>query len=1014
MSRKVSTSLVGLACVAVCAWGSGAAAAELGRIEIAEPLGVDWPDEWITREVTIDTGSRDVPPERLQVETTVRRRVREGGKRKTVERKLVLPAQFYDARTGKLLAAGRAIGGRVKLKVYFAAVLQRDQTQTFLITDGGGPAPAWRPISIREAGGKTTVTNGVYELVFDAADPRPINALRAGSVRGTMGTFHWPKSVEVAGAGGVEDRWLERGPARAILERKFRLLWSPESKEARSGGRPRQPEIASPFKSPRYEVRFEFRAGDPWIDVTDSYDLGAGSFVELDLGALGADFVYHPHTYNARTFKPDGKSEDSTLQPPQHPIATLGPIWRDIWFGGGPVAFVYNSRADHGVGLAAVRGSEWRTPDGVSPESQNLAVYGDRSRPGQVRVRIPTDRGSGRRWALVFGPPDVRKRMHALVRARADVPLQRVLDEWVLRWDSKHRDYPYGFAKQWFGPFNRHLLNPTTFPRRVRSDLRRLIDKGEKVRSRDLAMLAYVFADPNYWPGPRYKWRIGNPNFNTDMYNVVLQVALVMPDHPHAKRWLEHGARELKTNVYRDSFPGGAWAESLSYAGFFFHIADYADQLRRAKAAAPFKDWPRMKEVLTYLACMHTPVDPRYGSRQKAPIGDTGPGNYVARLRKAGRYYRGVDDRFARQLERFGEKWPGALDLSSREFFGFGAMLRGSAYDDRHESFVTIKAGPARNHFQGDELSFYFASLGTPLAIDYACHYSPRPWSAAIHNRPNLEDLRPVAVGVRRAFRTSGAADVFVADEKTRRLNHVPMEPHLATKPGWNYEWSELPADRPWVLRRYAMLVKHDPKASKIPDYLVIRDEIDSPRTAWWNLHVLARDLRRDGRRVFFPGQLGVDLTAHFLTPEPTNIEKRRWGWGGTMKQRRGLKGAEYEKACFGRYVPEDFRPGTWKEGEMAQGLRVRGAPGRTKWLVVLMPRRRGEPAATVEKLSPTSARIALGRETEVVHLGTEGACQAAVERGGRRTALLKAGELKPPGELPFVPAPPGMDPGAL
>ena len=1002
------------AALALFAIAAPAGSAELGRFVIAEPLGTNWDREWITREVTVETGSRDVPSWQLQVETTVQQKVKEGGKRKAVESKLILPAQFYDARTGELLAANQAVGGRAKLKVFFAAVLRKNTTQAFVVTDGGRTPPAWTPVTVRRRAGRTIVSNGLYELEFDPARPLPINAIRTGSVRGTMGQFHWPKTVEVVEDAGVTDKWVERGPARAILERKFAFRWSEDSKEGRSGGRPERPEIASPFKSPRYEVRFVFRAGDPWIDVTDSYDLGEGSALRLDLAKLDADFVYHPHTYNARTFKPDGKAEDSTLQPPQHPIATLGPIWRDIWFGGGPVAFIYNSRADHGLGLAAVRGSLWRTPDGVSLESQNLYVHGDRKTPGKVWVQIPTDRGSGRNWAIVPGPPELRKRMHHLVRARADVPLQKVLDEWIVRWDSKYPAHSFGLAWQWFGPFNRHILNPTTFPRRVRSHLAGLIRSGRKVCSGDLAMLAYVFSDPNYWPGPRYRWRIGNPNFNTDMYNVVLQTALVMPDHPHAKRWLAHGIGELKTNVYRDSFPGGAWAESLSYSGFFFHIADYAHMVKRAGAADPFKDWPRMKEVLTYLACMHTPVDPRYGSRQKAPVGDTSPGNYVKRLRAAAACYRGLDDQFARQLARFGERWKGALDISSREFFGFGAMMRGNAYDEARESFVTVKAGPARNHFQGDELSFFFASLSTPLAIDYACHYSPRPWSAAIHNRPDMDGVRPVAVAVRRAFRKSAAADVFVADEKTRRINHVPMAPHHATKPGWNYEWSQLPVSDPWIVRRYAMLVKHDAKASKVPDYLVVRDEITSPQTPWWNLHVLARDIRPDGQTVRFPGQLDVDLTAHFVAPKLGKIEKRQWGWGGSMADRRGKKGIDYEKACFGRYVPKDFRRGTWKDGEMAQWLRVAGEAGRSRWLVVLMPNRRGEPAAKVQKLSATSARITLGGQTEVVHLGTEGKFQAAVERGGRRTVLLPAGAIAPPERLKFKPIPPGIDQGAL
>jgi hypothetical protein len=980
----------GLSLVVVGALAAAGHAAELGTFRIKEPLGVTWSREWITREVTIDA-SEGAAVRSLQVETTVERTVEEGGREKTVAETIALPSQFHDARTGRLLEPDRVLKGNHKLGVFFAAVLAENETAVFRVTDERTES-AWPSVRCESDEGEVTVSNGRYVVRLGPGAPLDAASGAAGKV---PLRFRFPDGVE---AKGVRNEWIERGPARAILRRTFRFKGAAH----------------------RYAITFDFRADDPWIDVADEYSLGKGTYLRLDLSGMRPDVVCHPYAYNARTFKPGGATEDSTLQPPQHPIATLGPIWRDIWYGGGPHAFIYRKGGQTGIGLAAVRGSDWDAPDGVSLESQNLSVHGDRKEPGKVWVRIPTD-GGNRRWAIVVGPPALRKRMDHMVRARADIPLQTVLDEWVLDWESDARPHGYGFAWQWFGPFNRHMLNPTTFPRGVRKHLRGLIESKAKVKSRDLAMLAYVFSNPNYLPGPRYKWKIGNPNFNTDMYNVVLQIGLLMPDHPHAKGWVAHGVRELKTNIERDSFPGGAWAESLSYSGFFFHVAEYAAMVAEAGAARPFRDWPRIKEVANYLACMHTPVDPRYASRQKAPIGDTSPGNYVRQLNRLAEHYRGIDDDFARKLAGFPRGGPEALDISSREFFGFGAMLRGSPYDERHESFVTVKAGPARNHFQGDELSFYFCSLSTPLALDYACHYSPRPWHAAMHNRPDMNDKRPAAVACRRAFAASGAADVFVADERTHRINEVPLTPHHTTKPGWEYPWSSTPPGRPWTMRRYVMLVKHDPKKSKLADYLVIRDEIESPESVWWNLHVLARRIERSGRRADFPGQLDVDLAAHFLTPKIEKIEKRTWGWGDSDHRgaRKGFKGEAYEKEFFDRILPEDFPGGTWgrlarQSGEVGMWLRVAGPAGRSDWLVVLAPHRRGEAAPEVERLSATSARVTLGGESEVVHIGSEGKYQAAVERNGTLTVLLKAGQVKGLSQVSFTPVRPDIDRGGL
>jgi hypothetical protein len=954
-------------------------AAELARFSIREPLGQTWPEEWLTQDMAVDLGARPV---------------RAGDLALLGPDGASVPAQFY--RDGRLLGQADVVAGRASLRVLFKATIRANAESAFVLAatgdsprraEGAGERP-WPAVAVTRAGAVTRVANGVYEVEFDGSRPLPINALRCASAAASLGEFAWPAAAR---ATGVQDEWPEQGPARAILRRTFRF--------------------GDPARA--YVLTLDFRAGDPWIGLVDEYALGRGSAIRLDLRAMRPDKVYHPHAYNARTFSPGGDAEDSTLEPPQHPIATLGPIWRDIWYNGGPFAFIYNTGADCGLGLATVRGSRWDAPPGVSLESQNLFVHGDRQTEGQVWVEVPTD-GGVRHWAIVLGQSDLRKRMPVMIRRRADIPLDTVLKEWVLDWPSDAPPANIGTFGYLGGNFNEHQKNPTTIPRRVK----RAVPASGPVKGRDLAVLAYVFTNPDYWPGPTYKWKIGNPNFHTDMYPVPLLVGLRMPDHPHAGRWVDFGLANVRGQIENDSFPGGSWAESLSYSGAFFSVARYAQMAADAGRANLFRDLPRIKEIVRWFACMETPVDPRYGVRQKAPIGDTSPGNHVQAIRGLAGCYRGLDDRFAEQLRRFPERWEDALDISSREFFGFGAMLRGSPYDERHESFVTIKAGPARNHYQGDELSFYFAALGTPLAIDYACHYSPRPWHAAMHNRPDMNGLRPVAIGARRAFARSEAADVFVADERTREMNHVPLEPHHTTRPGWEYPTTRLPDEKPWTFRRYAMLVKHDPKTSRISDYLVLRDEIESPEPVWWNLHVLAREVRRDGSAFHFPGQLDVDATAHVLAPAVAEVHERRWGWGGSMDARRGKKGKDYETACFGRVIPKDFKRGSWDGGdghggEMAQWLRLKGDAGRTDWLVALVPVRQGETAPTVEALSATSARVRLGGETEVVHLGSDGRWQAAVERGGRTTVLLKAGEVRPWAEVRFAPMPPDIDQGA-
>jgi hypothetical protein len=923
--------------------GMPCVAAGAERIEIVEPLGANWPGEWLTRETSFAGPALSV--------------VAADGK--------TVPAQWVKANG--------------KNEVLFLAAIRGRATNVFTVAEGEGKRD-WRPVVVDGA----RVSNGLYALDFSGRSPMP-------AIEGLPTTSSWPAGVEVR---DVKDEWVERGPARAILRRTFRF--------------------ADPAQE--YEITFDCRAEDPWIGVVDRYSLGKGSSIKWDMSGLKADRVYHPHSYNARNSQIGGDQEDSTLDPEKHAIATLGPIWRDIWFGGGPFAFVYATNAPAGIGVAAVRGGSWGAPDGVTLESQNLFVHGDREREGRVWVRIPTDGGT-RHWAIVPGPNDLRKRVPDLIRRRVEIVLDTVTKEWILDWPSSAPPAQHGMLGVYLGgSFNEHLKGPTTYARRVRGGL----PAAGPVKSADMAALAYIFTNPDYWPGLRNKWAIGNPNFHTDMYPTPFLIGLLMPDHPHAKRWVDYGIENLKGQIDQDSFPGGSWKESLSYSGAYFSVARYLDMAAKAGFVNAFREWPRVREVATWFACMETPVDPRYGKRQMAPLGDTGAGSHVGQLNGMASYYEGVDDLFAEQLRRFPEKWEKALDISSRAFPGFGAALRGNLYDERNESYVTFKAGPARNHYQGDELSFFFASLSTPLAIDYACHYSPRPWHAAMHNRPDMNNVRPVALGIPRAFATNAVADAFVADERTSEMNHVPLEPQYTSKPGWEYPTTFLPAEKtPWTFRRYAMLVKHDPRESKIADYLVVRDEIESPEPVWWNLHILARAIEQQGGSFLFPGQFDVDLTAHVLTPEVGAVEKREWGWGGTLGDRRGKKGKDYESVCFGHVIPKDFKRGTWNPapcpaggGEMAKWLRVQGAAGRTEWLVVLAPHKQGQPVPKVERLSPTSARIVLGGESETVHLGTAGKHQAAVERGGKTTVLLAAGVVKELDKVDFSEMPASVDQG--
>jgi len=237
------------------------------------------------------------------------------------------------------------------------------------------------------------------------------------------------------------------------------------------------------------------------LHVMDNYNFGLGSAMELDLRGLNAKVVYHPYAYNARTFKSGGPLEDITLEPPQHPIATLGPLWRDAWWNGGPFAFIYTPGADHGLGIAAVQASAWNCRSDLLMQSQYIGIHGSRDQEGRVYARFPTD-GAHRSWGLIFGPPETRHQLSRLTRARIDIPLDRVLNRWKLQWTSTAPEFKTGALREYLaGHFNREALSPRALPRAIQQQLDDAL-KLKHVQSRDLAALAYIFTSPDYWPAP--------------------------------------------------------------------------------------------------------------------------------------------------------------------------------------------------------------------------------------------------------------------------------------------------------------------------------------------------------------------------------------------------------------------------------------------------------------------------------------------------------------------------------
>lgn len=396
------------------------------------------------------------------------------------------------------------------------------------------------------------------------------------------------------------------------------------------------------------------------------------------------------------------------------------------------------------------------------------------------------------------------------------------------------------------------MLNPTTAPRGIRANIwdqsmNFLWQKeGRTASNRNIAGMAYIFSDPDFWNGRYYDWGIGNPNFHTDMHNIPGMVAAQINTHPHAKRWADYSKREIYADVARSSWqPGGGWTESPGYTNHAFGVfLPTAHAFRRSDLVNPFDD-KTFKDAIAFTENLATPIDKRKGVRGLMSIGDSNTELRVENYMQAAMAYEKSDPPFAGDLMALARSAipedelikPGALGntltstnpgiapnpawkLESRYFGGIGAFLR-SKFGSPAEGLVTFKAGPARNHYQGDELSFTFWGQGDYVAVDYSSFYSPRMNPDWTHNKVSFGLSASSPVARMMAYESTPEADLAVAENVNESLQ-IMTRPYASARSLWDY-----PPLRtaPKTNRRLVLFVKH-PEESPFADYLVIRDEL--------------------------------------------------------------------------------------------------------------------------------------------------------------------------------------------
>ncbi|HUU09580.1 MAG TPA: hypothetical protein VM431_03475 [Phycisphaerae bacterium] len=1027
---------LGLASVVVSA-GAAGGADYAQTITLREPLGYTWTDEMVHRDVRI-----------------AENRVAAGTFALLDATGNAVPVQV------EVLEGGPDAVRRARL--WLKTTLPKDREISYRLTyndDGrAAKAPGQALTVVREAD-RLILSTGAAQVAIPAPAERFAKPLDLQAAPAPI------LAVRPAGDETWYGRWRLQGPARVSQVKTTVTAQGPVRAEIRI-------EYVFQEKTAVWEVTLRAVQGEPWIDVDEKYRLGTGAratlvlkdrlkpsevlwlpwFVERDGGVRPA--------YDLR--------RDRLADPPPDapPLATLRPRWTQSPDCAQVCLAVGPGDGRPTVGVVMTCPGDWARPYGQFPTVR--AVEGGAG----MAIEFPLVEGR-RRWALLAGPVkrfDSKGELQGLVRRLADIPLDRVLNEWILAWprdaarpaphvlttlerlqaireavaagadtpaarlvtgiirgerpgDRELADFLAGRRERmpddnldvsmYLGrSYHDAFLAPSAYPQRLAAALPRadLSAAGGPASDAAAALLGYVFTDRNYWPGRSGGWDAGTPAYQRSMVAVPLMAAAMMPDHPHARRWMDQALAAVRHDLARTlATDDGVGAECPGAQAAA--LADLVPLLRAAQnsgLADPF-EWPEVRASLEFLRHLHTPPDPRLGRRALAPLGDTAPWqDGVGRL--FGMAAAGVartDPKLAATWMAmyrayYGDAGSGDLaadvlltdpsapatplaeaDWGSRAFKGFGAVLR-SRFGTPREAFATLKCGTARGRYHGDELSFHFFGAGMPVALDWYSGDAPRPEQEHMHNRVNVgDDENMDAVGTLLAMATSDAGDVAVGQARSNRLRRMPRYPHEIVAGG---TFPRRGIARGIRYRRFLLLVKHA-ETSPLEDYLVIRDELAADEPATFNLFVLARSVRQEGETFVFDGQLAADAVLYLATPVPEKVALARWAW---------------PRQDASSLIGDDFRPGTdrWTKGELQQWVRVTEMPGRP-FLAVLYPFRKGTTPPAFQTLTDgKGVRVTLGKASEEVFLATDPpggvGGQAVVRRGGRETVVLKAKAVPP------------------
>lgn len=415
------------------------------------------------------------------------------------------------------------------------------------------------------------------------------------------------------------------------------------------------------------------------------------------------------------------------------------------------------------------------------------------------------------------------------------------------------------------------------------------------------AFYAYKIVDPDYWPahailsrddhpqsnhrsywfpGRQSDWNFYNidtlpHNFHGDLWSACGCVAMIFPNHPNSRAWLDQTLVWWECELTDWVFPEGAWLESSTYTlNSMKDYLIYCAMLYNRRIRDYFAD-ERLQRAFRCIAEHLGPIDPRIGGNTLPVMGD---GSYPNVFCYVTGWMAGLsadsDPAFASLMSDTWHKTgrylvePGRFGLNvfdflfqnpalpqtelphqtSKWYHGLGAILR-HAWRSPDEIYLFIKAGKIYSHFHEPEGTFQLWWNSQPLCDEYGVQYGQATdgtplWHPSAHNC--------VEIPGHDACYNKGDISTWIStpDFDYVRVDAPILKAYLREGEGiWGFKGEMAPTG--WH-RRHFFFVK--------PRYLYILDELDCPLPSTYHLNITADARRVAGDTVHYTGRYGTDL----------------------------------------------------------------------------------------------------------------------------------------------------------